>query len=84
MREISHPIAESTVVLQEREAALLVSHKINPQPIEDCLATLGALLAGPPEWVPPVVTVFAQPMHEGVHVTRNEQVRSFYDSTPSS
>jgi hypothetical protein len=62
------------MLLQEREAAMLMSHKVQQQPIEDCLATLGALLAGPRERVPPVTTVFAQPVHVGVQATRNKQV----------
>ncbi len=64
--------------MQDREAAMLKSHTLQEQPIEDCLSTLGSLLAGTSHTVPPVTTVFAQPPPEGVHIARSKQACPAY------
>ena len=50
------------------------SHKMQPQPIDECISTLAAILAAPRERVPAVVTVFAQPPAQTTAQTSDKQV----------
>eukprot|EP00884_Botryococcus_braunii_P002846 jgi/Botrbrau1/12562/Bobra.0169s0097.1 len=57
----------------ERESAFMHSHKMQPQPIDECISTLAAILAAPRERVPAVVTVFAQPPAQTTAQTSDKQ-----------
>jgi hypothetical protein len=55
----------------------VISHKVGEQSMDDCISTLVTLLSAPPERVPPVVTVFAQPLQETTVQTIEKQVPEF-------